>query len=121
MLKTIRKMKAGDQRGFTLIELLIVIAIIAILAAIAIPQYAAYRQQAAAATGVSELSTCINLAVAQFANNGDNTLDCLVGSVTGTFTVNTTNGSVTTTIAAVSVKGQSVSCSIDTNSRPVCT
>jgi type IV pilus assembly protein PilA len=61
-------MKKGNE-GFTLIELLVVVAIIGILAAIAIPQYATYKQQAADSKAKSDLH---NMATAMEAYYGSN-------------------------------------------------
>jgi type IV pilus assembly protein PilA len=61
--------KIRNTEGFTLIELLVVVAIIGILAAIAIPQFAIYRQKGWDAQALSDLRNAATAEEAYFASN----------------------------------------------------
>jgi len=55
-----------NEKGFTLIELLVVVAIIGILAAIAIPQFAEYKQRAFNSRAQSDLRNGLTASEAYF-------------------------------------------------------
>lgn len=61
----------SGEHGFTFVELLIVVAIIGLLAAIAIPQFAAYRQRAHDATCLSDLKNFKKVMEAYRSDNQD--------------------------------------------------
>lgn len=72
-----------NEKGFTLIELLVVVAIIGILAAIAIPQFAEYRQRGFDSRAKSDLRNVATAEEAYFADT-ESYLSCALTDGAGT-------------------------------------
>lgn len=66
----------AQQRGFTLIELLVVVAIIGILSAIAIPQFALYRERAMRASVEGDARNAAASQEAYYIDNVSYSSDC---------------------------------------------
>jgi type IV pilus assembly protein PilA len=62
-------MKKNNENGFTIIELLIIVVVIGLLAAIAIPQFASYKQRSFDGRSQSDLRNAITVEEAYFVDN----------------------------------------------------
>ena len=110
-------MKMQKQQGFTLIELMIVVAIIGILAAVAIPAYQDYTIRAKVTEGLSLASAGKTAVSEYFSVNGtlpdDNTKAGMAKAkdISGNSVEKvevSTNGVITVTFSAATIKGRTL-------------
>ena len=117
-MRKVAKAKRKKSKGFTLIELLVVVAIVGILAAIAIPQFAAYRQRGFRARVESDVRNAATAQEAYFVDNSTyasgacTTLPGFTGS--GNITC-TTNGTATNFTVTAVYSGDGYTCTWTSN------
>ncbi len=111
---SMKRLFLRDQRGFTLVELLIVVAIIAILAAIAIPQFAKYREAAGKSACQSDVRNCVSKCAAEYAlNPGNAVADCDCIQSPGNTVTGSTDAQGVITATASCTGAYAGSCSYD--------